>query len=92
MEDSHATRFNLTGCYLTHHGITGKRFFSFHDIETFHEISTFDRLKSEMQKVSDKEIQERQAVRMMRFFAENHPSIKESITGIEFIRVEGGCF
>jgi formylglycine-generating enzyme required for sulfatase activity len=83
--------FKMTGCYVTHHGITDKRFYSFQSVEVFHEIVRWHDLETKIQQVSDREIRERQAVKSARFIAENPPFI-EPITGMEFILIPGGCF
>ncbi|ETR67126.1 MAG: hypothetical protein OMM_05309 [Candidatus Magnetoglobus multicellularis str. Araruama] len=80
----------MTGCYVTHHGITDKRFYSFQRVEVFHEIVSWHDLETKIQQVSDREIRERQAVKSARFIA--NPPFIEPITGMEFIPIPGGCF
>jgi len=89
--NKNAIHFKMTGCYVTHHGITDKRFYSFQDVDIFQEIVKWNELESKIYQVSNKEKHERKAVMIATFVVKNPPFI-ESITGIEFIPIPGGCF
>jgi formylglycine-generating enzyme required for sulfatase activity len=83
--------FKVSGCYVTHHGINDKRFYSFQNVKTLNEIAKWNDLDSITHQVYNNEINERKAVMSARLVA-GHPIFMEPITGIEFILIPGGCF
>jgi formylglycine-generating enzyme required for sulfatase activity len=92
LNDSHKyINFKMTGCHVTHHGISEKRFYSFQNVEVFQKIAKWRDLKTKIQQVSNKEIYERSAVKFARFAAE-HPLLVEPVTSMELIPIPGGCF
>ena len=88
LEASPDLHLQLTDCYVAHHGITEKQYFSLQKVLTFLEINEWHALESEIQKIVDQE----KKIRFARFAAKNPSLFIEPITDMEFILIPGGCF